>query len=283
MARKRDPRRDKAFELFKENAGNIANRKIAEILDVPEKTISGWKSKDRWNNKMNGVLQTDERSTPNNKGSTKNRGGAPLGNQNAKGNKGNSEAAPPVGNKNAVTTGEFESLYSDYLDDEEKDLLQLEVDPFLVLQKEINLLRIRQSRMLKRIAEAEKDLNTREQNLLYELRGRKKIVESKGKQVAINNPELIITEKRVKETPKIELILRIEDALTRVNNSLTKAIKQLSDIDMDKTRKGVYIAQEKKLKAETNEIGGASTTDEVEDWKKAVIDAANKRVVKDNG
>lgn len=70
MARQRDPRRDEAFEVFKENNGEITNRKIAELLNVPEKTISGWKSKDKWLQKLNGVLQTNERSTPKNKGST---------------------------------------------------------------------------------------------------------------------------------------------------------------------------------------------------------------------
>lgn len=70
MARKRDPRRDEAFELYKQNDGQIANRKIAELLNVPEKTISGWKSKDKWASQLNGVLQKDKRSTPKNKGST---------------------------------------------------------------------------------------------------------------------------------------------------------------------------------------------------------------------
>lgn len=65
MPRARDPNRDKAFEIFKEHGGNIANRKIAEMLGCPEKSIGGWKSKDKWNKKLNGVLQTDERSTPN--------------------------------------------------------------------------------------------------------------------------------------------------------------------------------------------------------------------------
>lgn len=64
MARKRDPRRNEAFNLFKKNKGNITNRKIAEMLDVPEKTISGWKSKDKWLDNMNGVLRKNKGSTP---------------------------------------------------------------------------------------------------------------------------------------------------------------------------------------------------------------------------
>lgn len=74
MPRARSPARDKAFEIYKEHNGNITNRKIAEMLDVSEKTVGGWKSKDNWDKKLvkeleesNGVLQTNERSTPNDK------------------------------------------------------------------------------------------------------------------------------------------------------------------------------------------------------------------------
>ncbi|GIN37810.1 terminase small subunit [Heyndrickxia oleronia] len=64
MPRKRDPRRDEAFVLWKESKGEITNRSIAEQLGVPEKTVGGWKSKDKWIEKLNGVLQTRIRSTP---------------------------------------------------------------------------------------------------------------------------------------------------------------------------------------------------------------------------
>lgn len=61
MARKRDPRRDEAFEIWKQHKGKITNRAIAEQLDVPEKTISAWKSRYKWN----AVLQNDNCSTTN--------------------------------------------------------------------------------------------------------------------------------------------------------------------------------------------------------------------------
>lgn len=59
MPRKRDPKRDEAFELWKQHNGDITNREIAKQLDVPEKTISAWKSRDKWN----AVLQKDDCST----------------------------------------------------------------------------------------------------------------------------------------------------------------------------------------------------------------------------
>ncbi|MUK89142.1 terminase [Ornithinibacillus sp. L9] len=67
MPRKRDPRRDKAFEIWKQQNGDISNREIANKLDVPEKTISAWKSRDKWNV----VLQKKDRSTTNKKLSPK--------------------------------------------------------------------------------------------------------------------------------------------------------------------------------------------------------------------
>ncbi|WP_341473014.1 phage terminase small subunit-related protein [Clostridium perfringens] len=79
MSRARSPNRDKAFEIYKNHNGNIANREIARTLYISEKTISRWKAKDNWNDKLNKVLQTDLRSTtkekrkkwgqPNNKNS----------------------------------------------------------------------------------------------------------------------------------------------------------------------------------------------------------------------
>lgn len=56
MARKRNPNRDKAFEIFQERGGDITNRDIANQLDVPEKTISAWKSRDKWLDEIGGKV-----------------------------------------------------------------------------------------------------------------------------------------------------------------------------------------------------------------------------------
>lgn len=118
MPRQRDPRRDKAFEIWKKHNGNITNRAIAEQLGIPEKTVGAWKAKDKWNEKLNGVLQKNERSTP--KKEQKRKKGAPVGNSNAKGNKGNKNAAPPKRNSNAVKHG----FFSKYLPQESLDIME---------------------------------------------------------------------------------------------------------------------------------------------------------------
>ena len=107
MARARDPNRNRAFEIYKEHNGNIQNREISKILAVPEKTISGWKCKDKWNQKLNGVLRKDTEY------SKRKKGGQP-GNKNALGHGG---TGPPE-NKNAEKYG----FFSKYLPDETKEI-----------------------------------------------------------------------------------------------------------------------------------------------------------------
>lgn len=108
VAKSRSPNRDKAFEIFKEHNGEIKNRKIAEILQEPEKTISSWKSRDKWVAKLDGsdcsTAKENDCSTAKKKRSTSQKLSAALkGNQNAVGNPGNRN--PKYGNKNAVGHG----------------------------------------------------------------------------------------------------------------------------------------------------------------------------------
>ncbi|PHD58690.1 phage terminase small subunit [Bacillus wiedmannii] len=157
MARQRSPDRNKAYEIFKEHNGDITNRKIAELLStseksVSEKTVGGWKSKDEWIDKLNGVLHKNERSTPKkdteyskkkpgapkgNKNAVNNRGGAKKGNKNAVGNSG---GAAPLRNGNAATHG----LYRKYLPQEIFDLKEelieaINNDPLAIIWESIML------------------------------------------------------------------------------------------------------------------------------------------------
>lgn len=52
MARAGSPARDKAFEIYNELIGVITNRAIADQLEIFEKTVGGWKSKDKWTDKF---------------------------------------------------------------------------------------------------------------------------------------------------------------------------------------------------------------------------------------
>nr|WP_236870953.1 phage terminase small subunit [Brevibacillus laterosporus] len=116
MAKARSPNRDKAFELWLESDGNISNRELADQLGEKEKTISNWKSRDKWNV----VLQSDQCSTTM---KSESNAGAPEGNKNAVGNRG---GAAPKRNSNAVSHGFFRKYFSE----ETADIMQeIEVKP----------------------------------------------------------------------------------------------------------------------------------------------------------
>lgn len=253
MARKRDPRRDEAFKMFKNANGSITNKEIAEALSVPEKTISAWKSRDKWN----AVLQNDKCSTAKKDCSTTNRGGAPAGNQNAKGNKGNSRASPPLRNKNALKTGEFESIYIDTLSEEEKELYStMNDDPFFILSGEVRILQIRQRRMMQRIREAEAGLNDEEIERLQQLRKVKTPVERDEKKLEIKHEVLKDVQVTRKTYRKIDNILAIEESLTRISAQLVRVVKQLNDFVMTEEKTQLLRSQVAKLNAEIKELTG---------------------------
>lgn len=108
MGRARDPNRDKAFEIYSENNGNIELVEIAERLGVSAGTVRGWKSKDKWEPKIKGTFQNKntERS--------KNPRGAPKGSKNALGH------GAPKGNTNALKHG----LFAKYLPQEVYEIAQ---------------------------------------------------------------------------------------------------------------------------------------------------------------
>lgn len=84
MARQRDPRRDEAFEIWKASGGKIDLVDIAAQLDLAAGTVRGWKSKDKWEAKLNGTLQSNERNAPLKKTERSKARGAPKGNKNCR-------------------------------------------------------------------------------------------------------------------------------------------------------------------------------------------------------
>ena len=120
MARARDPNRNRAFEIYKEHNGNIDLVEIASQLNISPGTIRGWKSKDSWNDKLNGTFHKNtERSK---------RKGAQPGNKNSSGG--------PPGNKKAEKFG----FFSKYLPEETVSIIQeMPTDPLDVLWDQIQI------------------------------------------------------------------------------------------------------------------------------------------------
>ncbi|EMF0622588.1 small subunit of terminase [Enterococcus hirae] len=276
MARKRDPRRDEAKRIWLESNGEKQLKEIASELNISDSQVRKWKSLDKWNAELKGNVTIG-------KSNVTFQGGAPFGNQNAKGNKGNSRASPPVGNKNALKTGEYETIFYETLSDEEKDIYSnLNNDPSFVLSEEIRLLKIRQFRMMKRIQQAEAGLNDEEIDRLQQLRKFKTPIEKDGKKLEIKREVMQDVQISRKTYRKIDDILSIEDSLTRISNQLSKAIKQMNELYITDYKTDLMKAQTEKIQAEIADIGGNNSGEEVEEWKQAVLNAANKRAVREN-
>lgn len=67
MGRARDPNRNKAFEIYKEQDGKIDLAEIASQLNISPGTVRGWKSKDSWDKKLNGTFQKSMERSKNKK------------------------------------------------------------------------------------------------------------------------------------------------------------------------------------------------------------------------
>ncbi|MFP7170784.1 phage terminase small subunit [Terribacillus sp. 7520-G] len=243
MARPRNPKRDEAFRLWKESNGTKALKEIAAELDVGDSQIRKWKNQDRWEDQLKGNVTIESKGNVTKRGAPKgsknargNKGGkAPPGNKNAKGNKG---GAAPVGNKNALVTGEYESIYGDVLTEDEQALFGVvDTTPLNQVDEEIRLLSIRERRMLQRIADVTAGLSEVEKRILKERILTKEPVvvhdEKTGdkKTVVMKAPQMVVTQEEEQSYRRIDDLLKLEEALTRVQSAKQKAIKTKHEIE----------------------------------------------------
>lgn len=235
MARAPDERQEQAKELFLQGMKLID---ISKALEVPVGTIRSWKKRYNWDKKSNATLHKRKRNVAKAKGGQR-------GNQNAIGNHG---GAAPEGNKNAVTTGEFETLLFDCLDPEEKQLAAaVPNDKEQLLFQEIQLLTVRERRMLKRIE------NLRQAD--FTTVSRKSGIE-KGKMTDLSEDRATLGQ-----------IQNIEDALTRVQARKQAAIDSLHRFGVDDARLQIELM---KLDMAALKLGGQETEVEEDGFLEAL-------------
>lgn len=209
MARAPDPRIEQAKAMYLQGAKLV---EIASQLNLPEGTVRRWKSTHRWDS---------ERSDKKSERSEKRKRGAQPGNKNSSGG--------PPGNKKAVTTGEFETLLFDCLDPEEQRLAQtVPEDKQKLLMQEIQLLTVRERRMLKRIDLLRNSLDdsgvaSGDETGMTVVGHRKGIEKDKDTDL-------------LEYREKLGQIQNIEDALTRVQARKQAAIDALHRYGVDDAR-----------------------------------------------
>jgi uncharacterized protein YjcR len=250
-------------QAYKDYQRGMKYKEIAKKYGVSLSAVKSWAI--RYWKKEKGCNPKEKKLQPQKKKvATK---GAPLGNRNAVGNKGG--AAQP-GNKNAVTTGEFETLLFDCLNPEEKELTRITpTDKGRLLFQEIQLLTVRERRMLKRIEalqKAETKLNNGESVEAMTVVSRKKGLEK--------DKETDLEEYR----GKLGQIQSIEEALTRVQARKQRSIEALhkfgfDDKQIELERKRVEMAARAAGEMEDEEVPddgfltALSGTESWEGWK----------------
>lgn len=244
MGRARNPKRDKAFELWSESDGK---RKIADIateLEIPESRIRKWKSEDKWENKIKERNKKERSEKPLRKK------GAPKGNKNALGH------GAPLQNTNTLKHGGYSSIYWDTLSDEEKQMLEEEqLDEEAQLIRQIDLCTIREMRLLKALKKYE-DIEFKQKgsglavNSVSTIQN-KRVFENteKGKQEKERYEELkkekigegkisyLGQEQNVQTNTEstYNIITRLQAELTRVQKQKTQCIRALAELHERKT------------------------------------------------
>lgn len=71
MPKVRDPNRERAFLIYKQHDGFIDLVEIASQLNLSSGTIRGWKSKDKWDDQLNGTFQKNTERSKKDKNVTK--------------------------------------------------------------------------------------------------------------------------------------------------------------------------------------------------------------------
>ncbi|MCC3982922.1 hypothetical protein LIN45_30000 [Bacillus thuringiensis serovar kurstaki] len=257
MARRRDPRRDQAKKIWIDNKKSGNENKLVDIakqIGVPASTIRKWKSQDNWEEELekelNGNAPKSKESAPinkrnapkskgaqaGNKNAVGNKGGAaPIGNKNAVGNKG---GAAPLRNGNAVKTGEYRSLWMDALDEDEKEMLQIdEIDPVQECVDSIKLFMYRERVIMLRIKALREGLSPYERTIIKERTPEKRTVQvedlmNPGTYKNIKVTEFKMVEQSITETEgdTIAAVLAHEEALTRIQDKKLKAVAKLHEL-----------------------------------------------------
>ena len=190
-----------------------------------------------------------------------NRSEALKNNKNAKGNKGGPGAEK--GNKRALTTGEYENIFSGVFSEEENDIYnnyKIENKKNALLE-ELKILTIRERRMLQRI----QNLQEKNKDMTID-----SISKTNYQSTQWNKENSVTTITHAENTTLV--IQQIEEALTRVQESKRRCIESLNKVGIDGERLEIEKAkleiEKKRLELELQNSEG----EEVEDTSETDVE-----------
>lgn len=260
MGRTRSPSSIQAERFYRDGMKLVD---IAVKMKVPESTVRRWKSTQHWDSSTppNSKKKQSERSDNNKRAQNKikersekkasgRKGGAPIGNTNAKGHK------TPRGNTFALKHGGYSPVYWDALSDEEKKLIEDKyADPEVELIDQIKLYSVRELRLMRIINRYESATSPNGDETQCTTiqstskRENKRVFDGTLEEQAMQKEEYDeLVRQQIKEGKRLPgrsveeitqtenkhaLIARLEDQLTRVSSAKNRAIAELASIQRE--------------------------------------------------
>lgn len=178
-------------EIKKDYLAGAKHKEICEKYSITLNQLKYLIKKNKWKRKSN-------------------RSKVQKGNQNAIGNKG---GHAPTGNQNAVTTGEYANIFNTVLDEDEKNILESELEGTKeTLLQEIKILTIREKRMLARI----------------------KTLKDKNRDMTVMKIHKDGNGTSTEVAHTLHLINKVEEGLTRVQETKRRDLELLYRMNNDK-------------------------------------------------
>ena len=140
---------------------------------------------------------------------------------------GGRSTGPSKGSKNALRTGEHESILVQTLDGDEKEYFDsIEPDPFAECQEKIKLLKVREVRMMRRIKILRDKSSHTDKSAMLTVSASQTKTETIDKDGVATTTKTASAQTRAPESA----ILEVEEALTRVQNELGRWVDRLAKL-----------------------------------------------------
>ena len=257
MARKRSPQSIEAEKMHKDGMLLVD---IAAKLGVPASTVRRWKSDQDWDGKKAEAAKKNKPNARNKsedkKPSARKPRGAPPGNNNALGNSGGA----PKGNTNALKHGGYSAIFWDTLSDDEKEMIDtMEHDEEQLLIDEINLLTVRERRIMQSIAKYKDSKSGQAVRSIYTSEQKRRFTGSEEEKA---NDEALYA-RRIREKVEAnerlpgelyqvattteatyDIVQRLEEALTRCQAQKQRCIDSLCRVRQNKGSGGSEVVND---------------------------------------
>jgi len=241
--------RDRARIIYLRSGCKKSLQQIAKEIGTSYDTVKSWKRRDKWDDDpkatpkgANAPAPAPENAPENAPKPKRKKGGQP-GNKNAVHNRG----GPPLGSQNALTTGEYARLLMSDLTDEERALLssipECTVD---LMRHDLGLLCIREKRMLERIARLQASA---ENDMIFS-----EITNHHSTHVRNGNTETTETTDTT-IAPVIDRIGDIEESLTRVRREKQRVLSAINDYELKQAQLTMEMERHERQYGQSDEDG----------------------------